>query len=171
MLFPKYHWRNRLNNCRRHKKKPVAMILWAEQGTGRGAVSTHIDLYWAGARGGGGWHWLDRELSKASVLQTVERARQISVSSILKDEQCADSVLSHIYLKSVWEFPKAFLVKEGSCILTKLPASCCKTTMITRDFLTNKTQRVCINGALSNRVCSSAGVLSPLLFILYTNVC
>lgn len=44
------------------------------------------------------------------------------------------------------------------------------------DFLTNRTQRVRVNGILSDRVCSSTGspqgcVLSPLLFILYTNMC
>ncbi len=44
------------------------------------------------------------------------------------------------------------------------------------DFLTNRTQRVRVNGALSDQICSSTGspqgcVLSPLLFILYTNMC
>jgi len=44
------------------------------------------------------------------------------------------------------------------------------------DFLTNRTQRVKVNGALSGQLCSSTGlpqgcVLSPLLFILYTNAC
>ncbi len=44
------------------------------------------------------------------------------------------------------------------------------------DFLTNRTQRVRVNGTLSDQVCSSTGspqgcVLSPLLFILYTNMC
>lgn len=44
------------------------------------------------------------------------------------------------------------------------------------NFLTNKTQRVRVNGILSDKVCSSTGspqgcVLSPLLFILYTNMC
>ena len=44
------------------------------------------------------------------------------------------------------------------------------------DFLTNRTQRVRVNGFLSDKVCSSTGspqgcVLSPLLFILYTNMC
>lgn len=43
------------------------------------------------------------------------------------------------------------------------------------NFLTNRTQRVRVNGALSDKVCSSTGspqgcVLSPLLFILYTNM-
>ncbi len=44
------------------------------------------------------------------------------------------------------------------------------------DFLTNRTQRVRVNGTLSDQVCSSTSspqgcVLSPLLFILYTNMC
>ena len=44
------------------------------------------------------------------------------------------------------------------------------------DFLTNRTQRVRVNGTLSDQVSSSTGspqgcVLSPLLFILYTNMC
>lgn len=44
------------------------------------------------------------------------------------------------------------------------------------DFLTNRTQRVRVNGVLSDQICSSTGspqgcVLSPLLFILYTNMC
>lgn len=44
------------------------------------------------------------------------------------------------------------------------------------DFLTNRTQRVRVNGAFSDKMCSSTGspqgcVLSPLLFILYTNMC
>ena len=44
------------------------------------------------------------------------------------------------------------------------------------DFLTNRTQRVKVNGCLSERRVSSTGspqgcVLSPLLYILYTNDC
>ena len=44
------------------------------------------------------------------------------------------------------------------------------------DFLTERTQRVRVNGVLSSQLCSSTGspqgcVLSPLLFILYTNMC
>ena len=44
------------------------------------------------------------------------------------------------------------------------------------EFLTNRTQRVRVNGVLSDQICSSTGfpqgcVLSPLLFILYTNMC
>lgn len=44
------------------------------------------------------------------------------------------------------------------------------------NFLTNRTQRVKVNLFLSDKVCSSTGspqgcVLSPLLFILYTNMC
>lgn len=44
------------------------------------------------------------------------------------------------------------------------------------NFLTNRTQRVRVNGILSDKVCSSTGspqgcVLSPLLFILYTDMC
>lgn len=44
------------------------------------------------------------------------------------------------------------------------------------NFLTDRTQRVRVNGSLSEKVCSSTGspqgcVLSPLLFILYTNMC
>ncbi len=44
------------------------------------------------------------------------------------------------------------------------------------NFLTHRTQRVRVNGFLSDMVCSSTGspqgcVLSPLLFILYTNMC
>ena len=44
------------------------------------------------------------------------------------------------------------------------------------DFLTDRTQRVKVNGILSESLCSSTGspqgcVLSPLLFILYTNMC
>ena len=43
------------------------------------------------------------------------------------------------------------------------------------DFLTNRTQRVRVSGVLSDQICSSIGspqgcVLSPLLFILYTNM-
>ena len=37
------------------------------------------------------------------------------------------------------------------------------------DFLNNRTQRVRVNGVLSDQICSSTG--SPLLFILYTNMC
>ena len=44
------------------------------------------------------------------------------------------------------------------------------------NFLTNRTQTVRVNGVLSDKVCSSTGspqgcVLSPLLVILYTNMC
>ena len=44
------------------------------------------------------------------------------------------------------------------------------------NFLTNRTQRGRVNGVLSDKVYSSTGspqgcVLSPLLFILYTNMC
>lgn len=44
------------------------------------------------------------------------------------------------------------------------------------DFLTCRTQRVRVNGLLSESLCSSIGspqgcVLSPILFILYTNMC
>ena len=44
------------------------------------------------------------------------------------------------------------------------------------DFLTNRTQRVRVNGILSGELTSSTGspqgcVLSPLLYILYTNDC
>lgn len=44
------------------------------------------------------------------------------------------------------------------------------------NFLTNRTQRVKVNGVLSTQMSSSTGspqgcVLSPLLFILYTNMC
>ena len=44
------------------------------------------------------------------------------------------------------------------------------------NFLTNRTQRVRVNGVLSDKVCSSTGspqgcVLSLLLFILYMNMC
>lgn len=44
------------------------------------------------------------------------------------------------------------------------------------DFLTDRTQRVKVNGIVSESRCSSTGspqgcVLSPLLFILYTNMC
>ena len=44
------------------------------------------------------------------------------------------------------------------------------------DFLTNRTQQVRVNGVLSNKMTSSTGspqgcVLSPLLYILYTNDC
>ena len=44
------------------------------------------------------------------------------------------------------------------------------------DFLTNRTQRVKVNGSFSDVLCLSTGspqgcVLSPLLYILYTNMC
>ena len=44
------------------------------------------------------------------------------------------------------------------------------------NFLTNRTQRVRVNGRLSDKVCSSTSspqgcVLSPLLYILHTNMC
>ncbi len=44
------------------------------------------------------------------------------------------------------------------------------------NFLTNRSQRVKVSGVLSDRKCSSTGspqgcVLSPLLYILYTNMC
>ena len=49
-------------------------------------------------------------------------------------------------------------------------------TMWILDFLLERSQRVCVNGCLSDSVCICTGspqgrVLSPLLFILFTNNC